>query len=100
MTLVLIAGVVASVGGSIILAVQAFKQNLVWGFCYLFAPFASIVFIIKFWAKKPVRDGFFLNLAGVVLILAASAVLEVEHQDNIALLTGEVFETLGTSRLN
>lgn len=35
--------------------VVAFQQDVVWGLCCMLVPFASIVFLFKFWqkAKKP-----------------------------------------------
>lgn len=63
-------GVIISLIYGIILMIQAFQESLLWGLCYLFIPFANLVFIIKFWdeTKKP----FLMSLLGLGLIVAAA----------------------------
>lgn len=72
LALVILIGLILSLTGGIIVLVQAFKQHVAWGLCSLLIPFASLVFIIKFWQQKWVRNGFYLNLAGTVIILIVS----------------------------
>ena len=65
---------VALVGGALLLCAASvwncfvwFRQSVLWLLLCLFVPFASLVFLVKFWseAKRP----FFLGLAGSVLVL-------------------------------
>ncbi len=60
--LLLVAGVISLVG-SVMLAVAAFKESMLWGFCVLFVPFAAIVYIILHWDDA--RRGFMVSLASV-----------------------------------
>ncbi len=46
--------------------VVAFRRSLVWGLCYLFVPFASLVFFFVAWAD--LRRAFLLHLAGLVVL--------------------------------
>ena len=51
--------------GAIMMLVAAFKTSVVWGLCYLFVPFAALVFICTHWQES--KKGFFIWLAGVPL---------------------------------
>ncbi len=63
------AGLVLSVVGGIIGIVQAFQESAVWGLLYWFVPFASLVFLVKFWSQREwLRKSFFMSLGGVALI--------------------------------
>lgn len=66
-------GLVLLVIGGIWFIIAAFKEGLLWGLGVLFVPFVSLVFLILGWpeAKRP----FFLQLAGVGLILLAALAL-------------------------
>ena len=56
--------------GSIVGIVESFRESAVWGLLYLFVPFASLVFTVKFWQQREwVRKGFFAALGGVVLMM-------------------------------
>lgn len=70
--LIALGGLLAFTGGIIDL-VQAFQTSVVWGLLYLFVPFASLVFIIKFWSHKWVRNGFLMSLLGTLLIFGGLA---------------------------
>jgi hypothetical protein len=49
--------------------VLAFQDSVVWGVLYLLVPFAALVFIIKKWSKKAVRNSFFLGIGGLVTMI-------------------------------
>jgi hypothetical protein len=53
--------------GGIWSIVVAFQRSIVWGLCYLFVPFASLVFLFVAWAE--VRRAFFIQIAGCALVL-------------------------------
>ncbi|MEM9451929.1 MAG: hypothetical protein AAGA75_25845 [Cyanobacteria bacterium P01_E01_bin.6] len=67
-------GLSLSLTGGVIGIVQAFQTSAVWGLLYLFVPFASLVFVVKFWNRKWVRNSLFLALGGVVSFIAAAFV--------------------------
>ncbi|MEM7772812.1 MAG: hypothetical protein AAF327_20165 [Cyanobacteria bacterium P01_A01_bin.37] len=67
-------GLGLSLTGGVIGIVQAFQTSAVWGLLYLFVPFASLVFVVKFWNRKWVRNSLFLALGGVVSFIAAAFV--------------------------
>jgi hypothetical protein len=56
----------------IILLIKAFQTHVGWGICYLFVPFAALVFVIKHWeiCKKP----FLMSLISIPLIAAGMAI--------------------------
>lgn len=58
-------GALAMAVSGVWLIVVAFQKSIVWGLCYLFVPFAGLVFICMNWdrASKP----FLLNLLAVVV---------------------------------
>jgi hypothetical protein len=53
--------------GGIWSIVVAFQRSIVWGLCYLFVPFASLVFLFVAWAE--VRRAFLIQIAGCALVL-------------------------------
>ena len=52
--------------GGIWSIVVAFQRSIVWGLCYLFVPFASLVFLFVAWAE--VRRAFLIQIAGCALV--------------------------------
>ena len=52
--------------GGIWAIVVAFRRSIVWGLCYLFVPFAALVFLFVAWAD--VRRAFFTNLVGCAIL--------------------------------
>jgi hypothetical protein len=71
LVLVGIGWLIAAVGG-IWMMVNAFKTSLLWGLAYLFIPFASLIWMIKYWAdaKKP----FLVSLAGCAVVFLGMGV--------------------------
>ena len=45
----LLVGVVIGLVYGIQLVILAFQTSILWGVCYLFVPFAALVFIVKYW---------------------------------------------------
>lgn len=60
-------GLLAMFVGGIMTLVAAFRQSLLWGFAYLFVPFASLVFLFKHWAEA--KMGFFISLIGLAIFV-------------------------------
>ena len=58
--------------GSIMVIIEAFKTSVVWGICYLFVPFAALVFWIKYWDVS--KRGVLLIIGGIVLSVVGSVV--------------------------
>ncbi len=54
--------VIAGIWGTVL----AFQENVVWGLLYLLVPFAALVFVVKKWSKKAVRNSFFLGILGLI----------------------------------
>jgi FtsH-binding integral membrane protein len=69
-TILLGLGLLISLVGGIWFLVKAFQQHIGWGLCCMFVPFASLVYLIKYWndAKKP----FLISLVGTVLAVGGS----------------------------
>lgn len=55
--------------GGIVFLVKAFQVSVLWGLAVLFIPFASLVFLFKYWeeARKP----FLAQLLGLILYMGA-----------------------------
>ncbi len=66
-------GLVLLVIGGIWFVIAAFREGILWGLGVLFVPFVSLIFLVLGWpeAKRP----FFLQLAGLGVILLAALVL-------------------------
>lgn len=54
--------------GGIWAIVVAFQRSVVWGLCYLFVPFAALVFLFVAWVEA--RRAFYTQVAGIALIFA------------------------------
>lgn len=63
----IIIGTLATVVGSIMLIIAAFRVGVGWGLAYLFLPFAALFFIIVHWAEA--RRGFVWSLLGVMVLV-------------------------------
>jgi hypothetical protein len=68
--LLCLVGILSATIGGIVVLVEAFKVSVTWGLCYLFVPFAAVVFIFKYWdqTKKGVgmiAGGWLLLIIGV-----------------------------------
>ncbi len=60
--LILVVSGIASLIGSVMFIVAAFRVSLTWGLLVLFVPFAGLVFLIKYWPQA--KRGFLIGLAG------------------------------------
>jgi len=71
MTIVLIIiGALLSLAGGIWFLVVAFRQSVVWGLVVIFVPFASLVFLVKYW--QDAKASFFVQLIGTVIYFAGA----------------------------
>lgn len=71
MTIVLIIiGALVSLVGGIWFLVVAFRQSVVWGLVVIFVPFASLVFLVKYW--RDAKASFFVQLIGTVIYFAGA----------------------------
>lgn len=73
-------GLLLCVVGGLWGIVVAFKRSLLWGICYLFVPFAALVFIAVAWSDA--KRAFLVNLAGILLL---ASVLLLPNQGGLAL---------------
>ncbi|HKK04392.1 MAG TPA: hypothetical protein VKA50_00915 [Gammaproteobacteria bacterium] len=62
---IMILGIIVSAVGGIWLLVLAFKRSIVWGLVVLFVPFASLVFVVKYWNET--KTAFLVSLGGYVV---------------------------------
>lgn len=68
-------GILLAFAGGIIGLFESFQESMTWGLLYLFVPFASLVFLVKFWkVRQWLRRSFFMGIGGAVL-LTISAVM-------------------------
>ncbi|MGA9521020.1 MAG: hypothetical protein WBV82_06125 [Myxococcaceae bacterium] len=69
MTALVTLGYLVTLIGNVWLLVAAFRTSALWGVLCLCVPFASLVFIIKYWdrAARP----FFVTLGGAAVIVVA-----------------------------
>ena len=71
----IIVGVVLSLAGGIIGIAQSFSESLVWGLLYLFVPFASLVFLIKFWKQREwLRKATYMSIVGTIAMFSSALV--------------------------
>lgn len=54
--------------------VLAFQEDVIWGLIYWCIPLASLVFYIKKWHLKKVRQSFFMQIIGWPIILVSGGV--------------------------
>ena len=54
--------------------ILAFKEHVLWGFAYLFIPFAALVYVIKYWSdtKAPFLRGLVCGIIGIVLVVSGT----------------------------
>lgn len=66
--ILIVLGALLAIVGGVWGIIVAFKRSLIWGLCYIFVPFGSLVFLIVAWAdaKRP----FLLRMLGAFLILS------------------------------
>lgn len=60
-------GIVLSFVGGLWLLILAFRQSVLWGLVVFFIPFASLVFIVKYWSEA--RQPFFVSLVSILLMM-------------------------------
>ncbi len=68
-------GAFASFFGSIIFLIRSFSVSIGWGLACLFIPFASLVFIVRYWDEA--KEAFLLGLVGGVLSGAGAFLIPV-----------------------
>ena len=79
--IVLIAlGLLLMLAGGVWGIVVAFRRSVVWGLCYLFVPFAAMVFLVVAWADA--KRAFFVNVLGLLLVCS---VLLLPNQGGLGL---------------
>jgi len=62
-------GFILALVGGIMGLVEAFRTSTLWGILYLFVPFAALVFVVKFWSRKRVRNSFLIGLGGTAVMI-------------------------------
>jgi hypothetical protein len=72
--LVMLAGAVMALFGSVRMLISAFRKSIIWGLGCIFVPFCSLIYLIVDWENA--KSGFFLHLKGVgVMILGGVMVV-------------------------
>lgn len=67
--------------------VIAFRRSVLWGLCYLFVPFAAMVFFVVAWAEA--KRSFLVSTLGILLM---ASVLLLPNQGGLALNAKVPFE--------
>jgi uncharacterized membrane protein len=62
-------GILLSIVGQVISLVTAFQESSTWGVMALLVPFASLVFLVKFWDRLWVRRSLWVSLIGAVMMI-------------------------------
>ncbi|MEM8808339.1 MAG: hypothetical protein AAGF01_20150 [Cyanobacteria bacterium P01_G01_bin.38] len=70
-------GLLVAISGGIIGMVDAFQVSAVWGLLYLFVPFASLVFVVKFWSRKWARNSFLMAIGGSAIAVISSVLVSL-----------------------
>jgi uncharacterized membrane protein HdeD (DUF308 family) len=65
--LLVVGGLIMLVFG-VLLLIQAFNKSAMWGLGYLFVPFVSLIFVIKFWPET--KKNFLRMLIGLPFYIA------------------------------
>lgn len=68
--LLVVVGLIASLIGSIMFLMAAFRESVGWGLAVLFIPFASLVFMVKFWDE--VKQSVAISFGGGAVIIFAA----------------------------
>lgn len=56
---------------SIQLLILAFSESVLWGLCYLFVPFASLVFLVMYWDQT--KSPFLKSLTAIPFFILGAA---------------------------
>ena len=80
-------GLIVALIGGVWGIVVAFRRSLVWGLCYVFVPFAALVFLVVAWADA--KRAFFLNTIGILLM---ASVLLLPNQGGLGLGKQMIFD--------
>lgn len=65
----MIIGLVVSIVGSLMWLFAAFRESVLWGLACVVIPFASLVFLIKYWDSA--KRGFLVSMSGTVIVLVS-----------------------------
>ncbi|MGK7920838.1 MAG: hypothetical protein AB4080_12620 [Trichodesmium sp.] len=78
----LILGLILAIVGGIWGWLQAFSEGILWGFTYLFIPFAFVIFYLTNWSQRQIRKNFILIIIGLILSVLGSGILENHISNN------------------
>ncbi len=73
-SLLVIAGLVLILVGTITFLIAAFSKNIFVGFAVIFIPFVPLIFLITNWQRT--KGSFFVQLYGVGLVLLGAVVAD------------------------
>lgn len=51
--------------------ILAFSESILWGLCYLFVPFASLVFLVMYWDQT--KSPFLKSLIAIPFLILGAA---------------------------
>lgn len=64
-----VVGFLVNLAGGLLFLVAAFRESVWWGLACFFIPFASLIFLIKYWESA--KTGFATTVVGAVVMFAA-----------------------------
>ena len=73
-------GLLLMIVGGVWGIVVAFRRSVLWGLCYVFVPFAAMVFLVVAWAEA--KRSFLVSTMGILLM---ASVLLLPNQGGLAL---------------
>ena len=80
-------GLLLCLAGGVWGIIVAFRRSVIWGLCYVFVPFAAMVFLVVAWAEA--KRSFLVSTMG---ILVMASVLLLPNQGGLALSQKIPFE--------
>ncbi len=95
LTAVIVVALLVFIISSLAMVVTAFRQSVLWGLAYVFVPFASLIFTVRFWSE--VKTSFLIN---VVSLLAAFVALVMHPSISRELLAGAGIPLTGSGSSN
>lgn len=93
----LVIGYLISLVGGIMLLIEAFRVSVAWGLASLFIPFASFVFIVKYWEVS--RRPFFTSLASLPFIVVGLGLVIAQAPSAEAIAAQQEIESASRERV-
>jgi Ca2+/Na+ antiporter len=74
-------GAILAVAGGIVILIQAFRTDLLWGLACLLVPIATLVFVIMYWDRA--KRGALAWIPGTLLFCAAVGTIVIGQKQTV-----------------